>query len=164
MVISYFLCAFVLASAASAAAADFTITVPVRLYNMVQGVGKAKVTCEVVDSQGQRIGVASKWSNNHVNQYPTGLEEDIVLEFNASPGKDPRNATSYKCDLKLQLAWINDEPWQTPSQNSNNTYLKPKPGTEFRVEDSGPLYKTQPIPKQSIKPKLKDQQLRPLVP
>src|SRR5512136_1430401 len=103
---------FVMVSTASAADKDFTITVPVRLYKMVQGVGKAKVFCEVLDSQGQRIGSDYKWSTNHVNAYPKGLEEDIVLEFNANPGKDPRTATTYKCDLKLQLAWINDEPWQ----------------------------------------------------
>jgi hypothetical protein len=153
MFVSCCLCAVTLVAAAPAAAEDFTITVPVRLYNMVQGVGKAKVSCEVVDSQGQRIGVASTWSTHHVNQYPTGLEEDIVLKFNASPGKDPRNATDYKCDLKLLLSWINDEPWQTPSQNTNSMYLKPKPDTEFRVEDSGPLYQTQNVPKLNITPK-----------
>ena len=54
---------------------------------MVQGVGKVKVTCEVLDSKGQRIGIDSKWSTHHVNAYPKGLEEDIVLKFNASPGK-----------------------------------------------------------------------------
>jgi hypothetical protein len=145
----------VLAVAASAAAEDFTITAPVRLYNMVQGVGKAKVTCEVVDSQGQRIGSSYKWSTNGVNQYPTGLEEDIVLKFNANPGKDPRDATDYKCDLKLQLAWINNEPWQTPSQNTNNMYLKPKPSTEFRVEDAGPLYGSTNIPKIKVNPKVR---------
>lgn len=155
MFVCCFLCAVILVGAVSAVAEDFTITVPVRLYNMVQGVGKAKVTCEVVDSQNQRIGIASKWSTHHVNQYPTGLEEDIVLKFNASPGKDPRNATDYKCDLKLQLAWINDEPWQTPSQNTNSMYLKPKPGTEFRVEDSGPLYKTKKLPKLEVNPKMR---------
>jgi len=127
-------------------AEDFTITVPVRLYNMVQGVGKAKVTCEVVDSQGQRIGSAYKWSTHGVNQYPAGLEEDIVLKFNANPGKDPRAATDYNCDLKIQLAWIHDQPWQTPSQTTNSMYLKAKPGTEFRVKDSGPLYKIKKMP------------------
>ena len=55
-------CVAVMASAALASAEDFTITVPVRVYNMVQGVGKVKVTCEVLDSKGQRIGIASKWS------------------------------------------------------------------------------------------------------
>ena len=149
------LCAFVMVSSASAADKDFTITVPVRLYKMVQGVGKVKVICEVLDSQGQRIGSASKWSTNHVNAYPTGLEEDIVLEFNANPGKDPRTATAYKCELKLQLAWINDEPWQTPSQSSNSMYLKPKPGTEFRVEDSGPIHQAPNIQKLGINPKIK---------
>ena len=155
MLAGFLFCVFVMVSAASAADKDFTITVPVRLYKMVQGVGKAKVICEVLDSQGQRIGSASKWSANHVNAYPTGLEEDIVLEFNANPGKDPRNATAYKCDLKLQLAWINDEPWQTPSQNSNSMYLKPKPGTEFRVEDSGPINQVPNIQKLDINPKIK---------
>ena len=149
------LCMFIMASAASAAEKDFTITVPIRLYKMVQGVGKAKVTCEVLDSQGQRIGSSSKWSSNHVNAYPKGLEEDIVLEFNANPGKDPRNATTYKCDLKIQLAWIKDQPWQTPSQDANNMFLKPKPGTEFRVEDSGPIYQASNIKKQSIDPKVR---------
>jgi predicted Rdx family selenoprotein len=144
-----------MATAANAAEKDFTITVPVRLYKMVQGVGKAKVICEVLDSQGQRIGADSKWSTNHVNAYPTGLEEDIVLEFNANPGKDPRTAATYKCDLKLQLAWISGEPWQTPSQNSNSMYLKPKPGTEFRVEDSGPIPQAPNIRKQGIDPKIK---------
>lgn len=129
----------VLASAPSASAEDFIITVPVRLYNIAQGVGKAKVTCEVVDRKGQRIGAAAKWSSHEVNQSPDGLEEDIVLKFNANPGKDPGKAVKYKCDLKLQLAGVENEPWQTPSRNSDNPHLKPKQGTEFRVEDSGPL-------------------------
>ena len=155
MLIACILCEVVLAAAAEAAAKGFTITVPVRLYNMVQGVGKAKVTCEVLDDQGERIGTASKWSTHHVNQYPTGLEEDIVLEFDASPGKGPRNATSYKCDLKVQLPWVHDEPWQTPSQNTNSMYLKAKPGTEFRVEDSGHLYKAKAIQKPDVSPKMR---------
>lgn len=153
MIAGCLLCTLVMASAA--AAADFTITVPVRLYKMVQGVGKAKVICEVLDSQGQRIGSDYKWSTNHVNAYPKGLEEDIVLEFNANPGKDPRTAVSYKCDLKLQLAWINDEPWQTPTQDTNSMYLKPKPGTEFRVEDSGPLPQPPNMQKPTMNPKIK---------
>ena len=151
----WILSAVLLFAAGEASAKDFTITVPVRLYNMVQGVGKAKVTCEVLDDQGERIGTASKWSTHHVNQYPTGLEEDIVLEFDASPGKDPRNATSYKCDLKVQLPWVHDEPWQTPSQNTDSMYLKAKPGTEFRVEDSGPLYKAKAIQKPDVSPKMR---------
>jgi hypothetical protein len=155
MLAGFLFCAFVMVSAASAADKDFTITVPVRLYKMVQGVGKAKVFCEVLDSQGQRIGSDYKWSTNHVNAYPKGLEEDIVLEFNANPGKDPRTATTYKCDLKVQLAWIHDEPWQTPSQNSNSMFLKPKPDTEFRVEDSGPIHQAPSIQKLDINPKIR---------
>jgi len=139
--ISCFLGAVVLAAAAEALAEDFTITVPVRVYNMQQGVGKVKVSCEVIDSQGQRIGIASKWSTHAVNQFPAGLEEDIVLKFNAISGKDPRMATDYKCDLKIQLPWISGEPWQTPSLTASSSYLRPKPDTEFRVEDTGPLYK-----------------------
>ena len=147
MIVSCFLFGVALALAVPVAAEDFIITVPVRLYKMVQGVGKAKVTCEVLDSQGQRIAMKSNWSTNGVNQYPAGLEEDIVLKMDAYPGKDPRNATEYKCDLKIQLAWVTGEPWQTPSQDSNSMYLKPKPGTEFMVEDSGPLHQTTYAPK-----------------
>lgn len=152
MIVSCFLFSITLVAAAPVAAEDFIITVPVRLYKMVQGVGAAKVTCEVLDSQGQRIAMKSNWSTNNVNHYPAGLEEDIVLKMDAYPGKDPRTATDYKCDLKIQLAWITGEPWQTPSQNSNSMFLKPKPGTEFRVVDSGPLYKTQLVPKFKIAP------------
>ncbi|MFC1845100.1 hypothetical protein ACFLZ5_09975 [Thermodesulfobacteriota bacterium] len=147
MIVSCFLFAVTLVAAAPVDAEDFIITVPVRLYKMVQGVGAAKVTCEVLDSQGQRISMKSNWSTNNVNHYPAGLEEDIVLKMDAYPGKDPRTATDYKCDLKIQLAWVTGEPWQTPSQDSNSMYLKPKPGTEFRVEDSGPLHKTSYAPK-----------------
>jgi hypothetical protein len=153
IIVAFSCCLTFLASAALASAEDFTIIVPVRLYNMLQGVGKAKVTCEVLDSKGQRIGSHSMWSTHHVNMYPAGLEEDIVLKFNANPGKDPRDATHYKCDLKLQLPWIAGQPWQAPSHDSTSSYLKPKPGTEFRVEDSGPLYETQDAPKPDRKPK-----------
>ena len=143
-------------TAVSAGAEDFVITVPVRMYNMVQGVGKVKVTCSVLDNQGQRIGAAYKWSTHGVNQYSTGLEEDVVLKFNAASGKDPRDATDYKCDLKVQLAWVSGEPWQTPSPDSNSMYLKPKPGTEFRVEDSGPLYVQRKIPKLKVDPRVRE--------
>ena len=152
MFVSCFLFAVTLVAAASATASDFTVTVPVRLYKMVQGVGKAKVFCEVVDSQGQRIGSAAKWSTNSVNQFPAGLVEDIVLQINANPGKDPRNATNYKCDLKIQLAWISSEPWQTPSQNSSSMFLKPKPGTPFKVEDSGTINQIKYAPKLNVAP------------
>ena len=155
IIVGIFIFAMAMTCTMPAGAEDFTITVPVRLYNMVQGVGKAKVTCEVVDSQGQRIGSAYKWSTHGVNQYPNGLEEDIVLKFNANPGKDPRDATDYRCDLKVQLAWVNDEPWQTPSQETDSMYLKAKPGTEFRVQDGGPLYQTQRAPQLKANPNIR---------
>lgn len=155
LLVNGLLFAVALSAAVSAGAEDFIITVPVRMYNMVQGVGKVKVTCKVLDNQGQTIGAGYKWSTHGVNHYVTGLEEDIVLKFNASSGKDPRDATDYKCDLKVQLAWVTGEPWQTPSPDSNSMYLKPKPGTEFRVEDSGPLYVQSNIPKLKIDPRVK---------
>lgn len=127
---------------AHAHAADFNIKVPVRMYNMVQGVGKVKVTCEIMDAQGKRIAMASKWSQHGVNQYPAGLEEDITVSMNAYNDKDPRTAAQYVCDLKIQTAWVQDQPWQTPSKDSASMFLKPKPGTEFRVKTSGSLYAT----------------------
>lgn len=53
--------------------ADFNIKVPLRMYNMVQGVGKVKVTCEILDAQGPRVSMASKWSAHHVNYTASGL-------------------------------------------------------------------------------------------
>lgn len=131
-------------------AEDFEITVPVKVYKIRQGVGKVKVFCEVLDKDNQRIGSQWTLTNKHVNYYPTGLEEDVLLKFNANPGKDPRAAVSYHCDMKLQIAWNTGEPWLTPGPGKGS-YLEPKPGTEFRVEDSGPLYKTKLQPKTRLK-------------
>jgi hypothetical protein len=122
-----------------AAAEDFVITVPVHVYKAVQGVGKVKVFCEVLDENEQRIGSQWNITTKHVNAIPGKLEEDVVLAFNANPGKDPRAATHYKCDMKLQIAWNTGQPWMTPGPGKGS-YLEPKPGTPFRVEDSGPLY------------------------
>ena len=130
-----------MAPIAKSFAYHFNIKVPVRLYKTVQGVGKAKVFCEALTDSNVRIGSNYKWSNKHANTYGNGnLSEDILIQFNANPGKDPNDATKYKCDLKIQLAWASP-PFQTPSQTTNSMYLKAKPGTPFKVEVSGPLYK-----------------------
>jgi hypothetical protein len=136
---SRFCMALLIGSAYPAAAEDFVITVPVHIYKAVQGVGKVKVFCEVLDDNEQRIGSQWNITNKHVNAIPGRLEEDVVLAFNANPGKVPRAATHYKCDMKLQIAWNTDQPWMTPGAGKGS-YLEPKPGTPFKVEDSGPLY------------------------
>jgi len=117
---------------------NFNITVPIRLYKLVQGVGKAQVRCEVLSSSNERIGAKTQWSNHNTNS-AGDLVEDLPVKFDAYPGKNPRDAVSYTCSLYLLLSWIQGEPWQVPSTDTASPYLRAKPGTEFRAVVTGPL-------------------------
>jgi len=122
--------------------AQFNLTVPVRLYSLYQGVSRAKVLCEVLTSSQERVGWAEKWSTGNANA-AGNLSENILISFDALPGKNPRDAVSYKCSLYILLGWIQGQPWQQPSQDTSSPYSKAKPGTEFRIVVSGPI--PQPI-------------------
>jgi len=129
---------------------QFNLTVPVRLYSLYQGVSRAKVLCEVLTSSKERVGWAEKWSTGNANA-AGNLSEDILISFGALPGKNPRDAVSYKCSLYILLGWIQGQPWQQPSQSTSDPYSKAKPGTEFRIVVSGPIPQPPTLTQEQIK-------------
>ncbi len=119
-----------------AAGEDFIITVPIKLHKITTGVHRAKVFCKVYNASDEKIG--GKWaiSSAIINGE---LEENITVKFNAYEGKDPCDASYYRCELLLNTPWNTDEPWKKPGFNANEPALMPKAETAFQPEVIGPL-------------------------
>ena len=93
-----------LAGAAAVRAEDFNFTVPVQVSNLPPNVEELTIVCtaltpvavrgsatatnfESVGSASVRVAIASG-----------GFHSDVAVRVNASQGKDPRNATNYRCE------------------------------------------------------------------
>jgi hypothetical protein len=95
-----------LGAAAVGWAADFNITVPVRISNLDPGVAKVRVICSVKPATGvTTIGSA------YVDNSPDAggnFNKNVLVSFNAYSGMDPAIATRYSC--YLALVGINGTP------------------------------------------------------
>jgi hypothetical protein len=86
-----------LLGAAAARAEDFNFKVPVQATNLPPSVEGLTVTCAALapgDTGSQVIG-----GDASVRVAVTGgaYRGDVVVRFNANPGKDPRLARKYRC-------------------------------------------------------------------
>jgi zona occludens toxin (predicted ATPase) len=93
-----------LASAAAIRAEDFNFTVPVQVSNLPPNVEELTIVCAAL------APAATSGAANHVNFETVGYasvrvtiaggayRNDVAVRVNASPGKDPRMATQYRCE------------------------------------------------------------------
>lgn len=126
----------VLLSAAPARAFDFELIVPVRLQSLDRGIAQGKVTCTVYAELDQRV-IGGKYVVFPVNTFTGEFERDLVLRFDALPGKNPALASHYRCSLALLVPWANPA-WQSP-EAARDESLRPREGTAFTPIVSGPL-------------------------
>ncbi len=107
---------------------DFTIAVPVRLFNLMSSVTAGEVACSVGTSLDE-IGRGT--ASFSIDTASGGFQSDVVVRFNALPGKNSADAKYYSCNLSLKsnLGWLQFQ------------YLRPiaKPGTPFTIFVKGDL-------------------------
>jgi hypothetical protein len=129
---------------AGAAAFDFELIVPVRLQALDRSISQAKITCAIYDDTGQQL-IGAKQAVFPINSFTGDFSRDIALRFDALPGVDPARATHYRCALDLLLPWA-DPPWQRPDTASEQPALRPREGTTFSPEVTGPMPAGEPGP------------------
>ncbi len=83
--------------AVSAAAEDFTFTVPYSARGVPADIKTLRITCSALDASGGLIGVG-----DHDFRIPGGgdtMSLRATIKFNAQAGKQASAATRYKCSL-----------------------------------------------------------------
>lgn len=136
-----------------ALAEHFEFSIPVQLNQIRQGIARAKVFCEVLDKAEQRIGARyGDWLTINNGK----LDTTTRIKFNAYNGKNPLDATKYRCHLELLMGWVKDHPWQLPPAQTNSMYLNHEAGTPFHVIVSGEIKRPARLrPHIKLKPQIK---------
>lgn len=94
-------------------AADFELSVPIKLERLMSSVGEVMITCQVMNEDEDVIGHGQQKRRIEGMNY----EGKVVVEFDANVGKNPNEATRYKCTMRLR-------------QISGREYLIPQSETE----------------------------------
>ncbi len=118
-----FCCAslLLLTFAVSAAAEDFTFTVPYSAKGVPADIKSLRITCSALDAKGGQIGLG-----DHDFNIPAGgdtMSLRATIRFNAQAGKQASAATRYKCSLY--------EPF--------GKFIAQKAGDPSRLEVEGPI-------------------------
>lgn len=121
-------------------AEDFTLNVKVNLGNMHPDVTHINVFCKVangydnVATNSNLIG--SKKSNNFKLSADGAINTTVQVKFNADPGKNPPDATNYRCLLNLIIITgteINPIPSvNNLCNNPDNDWRCPLAGKPFK--------------------------------
>ena len=90
------LCLFVMPLPAYAA--DFELTVPIKLERMMSSVGEVMVSCHVMDEDEEIIGQGQEKLRLKESDY----DGKLVVRFDADVGKNPHHATLYQCTMRLR--------------------------------------------------------------
>lgn len=82
----------------SLAAADFELTVPLKLERMMSSVGEVMVSCSVMTEDEDIIGKGQQKLRLKESSY----DGKVVVSFDADTGKNPHQATLYQCTMRLR--------------------------------------------------------------
>lgn len=122
-------------------AEDFTFNVGVDLTNLHEDASKVQVVCVVGNSPSvfgeSTIGAANKYIDVPADGV---LNTSVELQFNANAGKNPADATNYRCTIQF-LSSTNSLEVVLGANNSNctnpdNDWKCAKPGAPF----VGPIF------------------------
>jgi hypothetical protein len=98
------LAALLLSGASTVRAEDFNFTVPVQVSNLPPNVEELTIVCAALTPVGVR-GSATATNLETVGSAAVRVaiaggayRNDVAVRVNASPGKDPRAATHYRCE------------------------------------------------------------------
>jgi len=97
----------------TAMAEDFELVVPIKLERMMSSVGEAMISCQVMNDDEDKIGQGQE----KVRLQGMNYEGKVVVKFDADVGKNPNEASLYKCTMRLR-------------QISGREYLIPQSETE----------------------------------
>ncbi|MDH5184284.1 MAG: hypothetical protein OEX12_10380 [Gammaproteobacteria bacterium] len=87
-----------LATPFSLHAADFELSVPIKLTRMMSSVGEVMVSCRVTNADEDIIGQGQEKLRLKAPDY----DGKVVVSFNADMGKNPHEATLYQCTMRLR--------------------------------------------------------------
>jgi hypothetical protein len=137
-----------LAGAQSARAEDFSISVPVRVTNLLPTVTMGVVACVA----GPQSVAAAARPNPHaadrigsgaetfrVDRESRGFVGTVVVSFDADPGKDVVAATHYKCWLQLGTGPDGRGGMGAPRSEATEPHLLPRPNTPATLVITGEL-------------------------
>ena len=135
-----------LAVPAAAQERDFRLVVPVRLTKLMPAITGGVVVCVVgppsiaADSRplphsAERVGVGV--STFSVDQKSRGFSGEVVVAFDAEPGKEPAVATHYKCWLQLDTGTDASSATGVPRADASELHLVPRPDAPSSVVVTG---------------------------
>ncbi len=117
-------------------AKHFTLTVPVEVHSLLSGIQRVNVDCSVATTEGMTDIVGLGGAYKDIDTSTGNFTGNVVVAFDAQPGKDPASATFYKCWLTL---YAGPTATMQPSAGAMSPAFRPKPGTSFVPEVTGPV-------------------------
>lgn len=122
------------------AAEDFTLNVGVNFTNLHPDITSIGIRCGAVNEKStDTIGDIIKDINIPANG---AINQTVQVKFNADSGKNPADATNYKCDVLLRKQSIGSGPipgTDSNCDNPNNEWRCAKVGTRFVRALSGKI-------------------------
>ena len=137
--------ALTLVGTGMARAEDFTLTVPVHLSNLVPAIASGRIECIVTSgtpiSQDNKVGEGT--TPFTIDSSTGKFDQNVVVRFNATSGRNPAMATYYWCAFHLISTnppgdfsygyGVPATPWTAPGPFTT------KPGAPFVPWVSGQL-------------------------
>ncbi|MDH5359683.1 MAG: hypothetical protein OEX03_03920 [Gammaproteobacteria bacterium] len=121
----------------SLSAADFELTVPLKLERMMSSVGEVMISCSVMNEDEDIIGKGQKKLRLKESRY----DGKVVVSFDADIGKNPHQATLYQCTMRLRQ--ISGREYVIPQSETEEPdwpiWARARGDAELRYQISGSL-------------------------
>lgn len=79
-------------------AADFELSIPIKLERMMSSLGEVMVSCQVMNEDEDIIGKGQEKLRLKGSDY----DGTVVVSLDADVGKNPHQATLYQCTMRLR--------------------------------------------------------------
>lgn len=123
-------------------AADFVISVPVKLQRLMSDVRELMVTCVAMNEDEDKIGEGRQKAAITEGSYEGTLE----VSFDADYGKNPNDATQYACTMRLRQ--VAGREYLIPQSEEEEPdwpiWARARKGTELVYEVKGEIAPDQP--------------------
>ena len=128
--------------APAAQAADFVISVPMKLQRLMNDVREVMVTCVAMNEDEDKIGEGRQKVAITDGRYDGTLE----VSFDADYGKNPNDATRYSCTMRLRQ--VAGQEYTIPQSEEEEPdwpiWARARKGTELVYEVKGEIAPDQP--------------------
>lgn len=118
-------------------AADFELTIPIKLERMMSSVGEVMVSCQVTNEDEDIIGQGQKKLRLEKSDY----DGKVVVSFDADVGKNPHEASLYQCTMRLRQ--VSGREYVIPQSEEEEPdwpiWARSPAGTELSYQINGSL-------------------------